>query len=250
MRKGSTHKKLLIGALFAGFVILVVVVICLVLKPWKEEVPAWPMSVDGTPMFEEGYALRTEQGEGYLVRDGEVYKHCHVLRGIHPNAVEESILLVYTDKEMMDFEEASKRVWSSSLINYPKMYIPTVILEEVEEREYNTSQYISLTLRDVTAQGALMKVHNEANTEVSFGTEYELQVWLNNKWMKMPIIYENCVWNSILYITEAGNVYTEELIWAHHGTLPEGKYRLVKQVFHGNKEHWLAAEFDLPASRE
>ena len=130
------------------------------------------------------------------------------------------------------------------------MYIPTVVLEEAEEREYNNSQYISLILSDVTAQGAVMKLHNEANAEVSFGTEYELQVWLNNKWMKMPIIYENCAWNSILYITEAGNVYTEELIWAHQGTLPEGKYRLVKQVFHGNKEYWLAVEFELPASLE
>ena len=250
MRKGSIQKKQLIFSVVIGCIVFAVLVICLILKLGKEEVPAWPMSMDGTPMFEDGYALRTEQGDGYLTRDGEVYEYCHVLRGIHPNAVAESILLVYTNKETMDFEEASKRVWSSSLINYPKMYIPTVVLEEAEEREYNNSQYISLILSDVTAQGAVMKLHNEANAEVSFGTEYELQVWLNNKWMKMPIIYENCAWNSILYITEAGNVYTEELIWAHQGTLPEGKYRLVKQVFHGNKEYWLAVEFELPASLE
>lgn len=89
-----------------------------------------------------------------------------------------------------------------------------------------------------------MKLHNKTGVAVEFGAEYSLQGWKNEAWHELPIILDNYAWTLILHSVQS-DIYTHEMTWAHYGTLPQGKYRLVKTVQQGGKKYLLAVEFEI-----
>lgn len=246
--KNALHyKKPAFWVLVLSVIICVVVGLCFMTKPEKEPEDTKMLEWLNSKGITEGWAIRSE--EGFQIRTGEIYKYCHLLRGTNHNAVKESLLLVYTDEPEVTFEKAGKRLFSSQLFNYPRMYVVLLgELAEAEEREYNTSSDIFMTLSDITADGATVKIHNESNIGAEYGSYYEVQIWFDDAWRKLPTRFENYAWHQVAYNIEGNLVRTEEIQWALHGTLPEGKYRFVKSITQSRQEHWMAVEFTVESA--
>lgn len=239
-KKGCGTKKPVIWIVVLLVVICVVATVCLLIGSGKQPTEEWPMQSDGTPMH-DGPAVRTE--EGYLTMDGKTYQYCHVLTGTFNNAVSESTLLVYTDTKTVTFEQAAKQFWGSNLINYPEMSIYLHTYGDEDTNEYNTSAGLTLTLEEVTPQGAKWKVQTASGSAFDYGSNYSVERWINNGWYEQPIIFDNYAWTAVLYHAEGSA--SEAVTWAHHGTLPAGKYRFIKTVKQGNTEYPLAVEFEI-----
>ncbi len=242
--KNALHyKKPTIWVLVLSLVICIVVAVCFLTSPKKEIGEMVQINEENNVDRE---IMRDE--DGYHTPDGLVHQYCHVLSGTFNNAVSECSLLVYTNKPKVTFQEAEKRLFSSSgsLLHYYAMYI--VCCNYTDETkvlgEYNTLSNVSISLEDVSASGATMKLHNQTGVAVEFGSNYSLQGWKNEAWHELPVIFDNFGWNAILYSSQS-DIYTKEVTWAHYGSLPQGKYRLVKTVQQGGKKYPLAVEFEI-----
>ena len=242
--KNALHyKKPAFWVVAFSLIICVVLAVGFLTTPVSQQKVEWPAKADGTPRY-NGPAIKTEDG-GFLTQEGKVYKYCHVLTGTFRNAVSESILLVYTNAKKVTFEQAANQLWSSSLVNYPEMsvFLYPYLEENKDIKEYNTSPHISLTLENVTPQGAKWKIQTDAGSGFDFGSEYFVERWINDGWYEQPTIFDNYAWNMVLYHAEGNR--TEETTWTQYGNLPSGKYRFIKTIKQGGKEYPLVAEFEI-----
>lgn len=93
---------------------------------------------------------------------------------------------------------------------------------------------LSLTLMNHTAQ------------EFTYGTQYTLEVYLDGAWYIIPAD-EDLYFTAIGVVLGADGINSEQIDLADYysGALPEGRYRIVKEIYGAGADQYTAAEFTI-----
>lgn len=93
---------------------------------------------------------------------------------------------------------------------------------------------LSLTLMNHTAQ------------EFTYGTQYTLEVYLDGAWYIIPAD-EDLYFTAIGVVLGADSINSEQIDLADYysGALPEGRYRIVKEIYGAGADQYTAAEFTI-----
>lgn len=121
-------------------------------------------------------------------------------------------------------------------------------LKLLEENVYevNTLDSVTMAVNGVSADGAAYTIRNGGEGELTFGLDFGVQAEKDGVWY--DIEHEPVAVISIAAVLDAGTEGTYTCSWVNgYGTLPAGRYRLVKSVTAGweNAAYWLAAEFTI-----
>ena len=131
---------------------------------------------------------------------------------------------------------------------------PEATFGEIYTGEVSSIDGVTMTVTDVTSEGAGLEILNQSDKEITFGDDYELQALQDGSWYRVDYIIDNWAFNSIGYETgpESAKVIPLclDVKWSYfHGILPEGHYRITKtaDVRENNDSvrYCLAAEFDV-----
>lgn len=115
---------------------------------------------------------------------------------------------------------------------------------------------VAMEVQQVSPSGGTLAIHNAGEKTIGYGTRYIIEKNVGGIWYSVNIQEpedENAVfsWLDILYRLESGKETTLELQWDYlYGFLPEGHYRLVKNIcypdYAGGKERFnVAAYFEI-----
>lgn len=87
---------------------------------------------------------------------------------------------------------------------------------------------IKMKLEDATISptGANIKICNNSDTTIYFGTEYFIQIYMDKEWYDIDAVSD---WTLESFELKAGQEYSFQNDWtSYYGTLPSGKYRIIK----------------------
>ncbi|MDE5932734.1 MAG: hypothetical protein K2H40_09695, partial [Lachnospiraceae bacterium] len=110
---------------------------------------------------------------------------------------------------------------------------PEATFGEVYTGEISSIDGVMMTVADVTPEGVSLEISNQSDKEITFGDDYELQVWQDGSWYRVDYIIDNWAFNAIGYETGPEGAKDSPLCldvkWSYfHGILPEGHYRITK----------------------
>ena len=131
----------------------------------------------------------------------------------------------------------------------PRADVKATDLQETEELAG-----VSMEVTYVTPKGANLVLTNDTDKNIMFGDDYILQVYQDGKWYEVDYIIDNAVFSAIGYSVPTGGSTCWSVKWNYfHGELPEGTYRIVKEVmdFRGTgdfTEYSIGAYFCISAS--
>lgn len=111
----------------------------------------------------------------------------------------------------------------------------------------NENEYIVIQLADdtLTTKGAQLTLYNNSEKDISFGSEYFIQIYRNNSWYDIEV--GNLDWTLELGILKPNHEHTVELDWhSIYGELPSGRYRIVKEYEQENQAYVAFCEFEIP----
>ncbi len=100
--------------------------------------------------------------------------------------------------------------------------------------EFDETWGIRLAAKNITSEGLTLYIAQSGGTninELSYGSEYFLEVLDDGQWKTVPHINENIAWDSMAYIIRP-DAYNEcEINWKNiYGDLPAGTYRISKKI--------------------
>ena len=89
---------------------------------------------------------------------------------------------------------------------------------------------VSISISDIKTTSGTLIIKNNSGTDISFGLNYSIHKYENGQW---TVLTENPVVIPAVAIgILAGKIYENNLSWANaYGSLPQGTYRLVKEIF-------------------
>lgn len=110
-----------------------------------------------------------------------------------------------------------------------------------EYAELNEVEKVTMTIKGgtLTRTGATIIITDLNENSNTYGSEYQIDKKENGSWEKADIIFEgNYGWNSIGYTVDENNQLEMDINWKDlYGTLENGEYRIVKNVFLENIEN-------------
>ncbi|MCM1156613.1 MAG: hypothetical protein NC314_12995 [Roseburia sp.] len=121
---------------------------------------------------------------------------------------------------------------------------------------------VMMLVSSVSAKGATVTCMNSTDKQITFGDDYELQVWQDRDgqkqsgWHQVKYILDDYAFNAIGYELSQDMSLDWKVDWTYfHGILPAGKYRITKSVldFRGTGDftkYNLAAEFTILTDEE
>ncbi len=130
---------------------------------------------------------------------------------------------------------------------YPSVAQATVSEEVAEAIEVNKKERAKLTVSYATANGANLLFTNNTGKQIMFSEEYTLQAKDGEDWKEVQVI-EPKNYTAIAFNLEDG-IRNWGVLWKYnHGSLPDGTYRIVKEIScgEGREKYQLVAEFTLP----
>ncbi len=110
--------------------------------------------------------------------------------------------------------------------------------DEVSAGGENARDGVSLKVTNVTDYSATLEISNEAGEEVSYGETYELECYddKTGDWVAVPLKNE-VAYEEIAYIVPEGEAVTCVVDWSEaYGSLSEGTYRMVKEIWYCEEE--------------
>lgn len=127
---------------------------------------------------------------------------------------------------------------------------PEATFGEVDAEDMESVDGVTMTVIKATSEGADLEIVNRTDKEVSFGEDYELQVWKDENWYQVEYIIDNWAFHMTAYIPEKDEPMQMDVTWTYfHGILPKGHYRITKtadiQEAEGPVKFRLAAEFTI-----
>ncbi len=130
---------------------------------------------------------------------------------------------------------------------------PEATFGEADEEEVDSLDGITMRVIQVSPEGARLEILNQTDQEVTFGEDYELQVWRGEGWHRVNYIIDNAAFTMVGYMAGNGESCLFDVEWTwFHGILPEGRYRMTKTVSvqegENSVNYRLAAEFEISAS--
>lgn len=135
-----------------------------------------------------------------------------------------------------------------------QLEFPEATFGEVYTEEIDFIDGLTMTVTDVTPEGAGLEIRNKTDKEITFGDDYELQAWQDESWYRVDYIIDNWAFNLIGYETgpegSKGSPLRLDVAWTYfHGILPAGRYRITKtaiaQENDASVKYLLAAEFEV-----
>lgn len=121
-------------------------------------------------------------------------------------------------------------------------------LEECAEHYENTIEGVSLRFEEdsLTAEGGTLTVQNKTYDDLTFGTEFFIQIEVDGRWYDLSPL-EDLTWPADQLTVPAHRSYTEDISWpVRYGELPGGHYRLVKPCDQPSTAAYMVCEFDIP----
>lgn len=131
---------------------------------------------------------------------------------------------------------------------------PEATLGEIYTGKINSIDGVTMTVTNITSEGADLEILNQTEKEITFGDDYELQAWQDGNWYRVDYIIDNWAFNMIGYETGPEGAKDSPLrlnvTWTYfHGILPAGRYRITKtaiaQENDASVKYLLAAEFEV-----
>lgn len=129
--------------------------------------------------------------------------------------------------------------------------VPEATFGEVYTGEIGAIDGVEMTVSYATPKGANLIIISNAEQEITFGADYELQVKEDGEWRSVDYIIDNAAFNSIGYIGEKGKPWAWKVKWTYfYGILPDGDYRITKTALKDGEageytKYILAAEFSV-----
>ena len=125
--------------------------------------------------------------------------------------------------------------------NYAKegIFFPLGLAEENPRKDWG----ITLSADNVTADSLELTITQSGGFPTGtlrYGSEYKLMVWKDDVWKMVPTVIDNYAWKMVAYLIPMGESVSSVVDWTWlHGTLPAGKYRLIKEIhdFRGTADY-------------
>lgn len=109
------------------------------------------------------------------------------------------------------------------------IFVPLGLAEEASGNDWG----IFLTVDNVTGDGLELTIHQSGGSytgTLEYGSDFKVMMWQDGVWKPVPYIKDNIAWTAEAYIVSLDNSISGEIRWKWcYGTLPAGKYRLVKE---------------------
>lgn len=89
-------------------------------------------------------------------------------------------------------------------------------------------------------------IKNGSDKTLEYGTDYHFQVQIENEWYEIDTMTEmgtSLAWDSLLIMQEPGLVYDETIHLKYFQPLPQGNYRVVKNIRSGSQAFYIGFEF-------
>ena len=151
------------------------------------------------------------------------------LKGSLMAAVSQNIAEGYGWKQVNGYMYEDAQGWYD---DYGKegIFFPLGLAEENPKKDWG----ITLSAANVTGDGLELTIQQSGGYptgELLYGSEYKLMVWQDDAWKMVPPIIDNYAWTQEAYFIPMEGTVSCEIDWNWlHGTLPAGKYRLIKEI--------------------
>lgn len=111
-----------------------------------------------------------------------------------------------------------------------KIYVNDDIGKEVE---LNELEHVSMSIKKgtLTNTGATIIIHDLSAHKYVYGSPYIIEEKINDKWVEVKNICNNCAFNAMAYGVDQDNILVFEYNWERmYGKLDKGYYRIVKDA--------------------
>ncbi len=109
----------------------------------------------------------------------------------------------------------------------------TKISERKSAYEVVEIENVSMSISDLTPTGAKFIIKDTNETPYIYGAFYALETQKDGEWYELQTRIETYGFNDIGYLPDENGEVVFNLNWEGlYGKLPEGKYRILKQVNH------------------
>lgn len=118
---------------------------------------------------------------------------------------------------------------------------------------YELSQIdgISMNIIDVDSKTITLEFTNNSDSSLTYGHLFTIEVEKGNTWYEMPLIRDDIAFTLEALLLMPGGTSESNIYYTNvYGTLPPGKYRIVKAVSlstasDSNKKYYLCSEFTI-----
>lgn len=166
--------------------------------------------------FTAGSSVSAIWTGNYLVTESAVYKFKGSISAI-------------AEKYLSDAESTDFSIYFPGLIHLAKKdgnWVKEILTKAKAHLEAEPPTGVEMTLKNVSAEGATVRITNKGEGHFEYGSRFYLQAELDGEWYDLPIL-PGVVWTDILYIINPDGEKTEDVLFFIYGDLPQGKYRLV-----------------------
>lgn len=115
----------------------------------------------------------------------------------------------------------------------------------------NNLDGVILQMEKYNSKSGDVEIRNETDMNIQYGEWFEIQILMGDAWVKLPYVIENAAFNQPAYLAPKDETVIWEVQWEWlYGELPEGTYRIIKDVmdFRGTGDftkYYLADEFEI-----
>ncbi len=128
---------------------------------------------------------------------------------------------------------------------------PIYVNEKMESTaELNEAENVVMEIKEgtLTNKKATIVITDLSGKDHTYGDYYRIDKLKDGTWQEVKEVADNAMWNDIGYGVDREGKLELEINWEWlYGTLPKGRYRIVKDVLEGpeNKKLYFSTEFTL-----
>lgn len=117
----------------------------------------------------------------------------------------------------------------------------------LETNNKDTSEKVSMIIKEGTTTSATVVIRNRSNKELTSGAWFRIDELENDgNWKKVKTINDKYGFIAIAWIINPQGEFEDKLEWSKlYGRLRKGHYRIVKEVYYNGNKIELYAEFDI-----
>jgi len=130
------------------------------------------------------------------------------------------------DEKTTDLKRESSLLVPELSDNYV-LNLPWVLKERRNITISEENILLTTVSKTISSKGATFSISNVCKEDISFGTEYWLQVRINDEWFDIDVAVD---WTLELFEVHSGEEVDVAVDWSEiYGVLPNGEYRLIKE---------------------
>jgi len=99
-------------------------------------------------------------------------------------------------------------------------------------KDRNLSDIVSIEIKDLTSTDMRIIIHDDSINKIAYGEDFYIEKVVDGHWEEIETTGENYGFNAIAYYKDENGLLEMHQNWEHiYGSLPKGRYRIVKNVF-------------------